>query len=927
MYATHAPFFALLFALLMMIWGWKAFRIVVALCCGMGSGAIAGALFGFAGLVGARDGNALAGALGGGLIAAFVGFVVGTVLGYALQKVAAGLAAGVCVGAVTYVIVVFGFSAPPQMGQTVGGLMAIGALVATLLVYDYMAAVWCGALVASTFNTFTTDWSGASEALDINGARGIPGIENITKAIEAAVREWANHLWIHLAVSLGFMLFAVVLRRFAWERRGTSTDTMALGLRSSWQEALLLSSVMLLVGELAASALDADVLAGTLPAAWPLLALATHAVTVRLERERMSAWRTVDLYIVGLGLAIVAVPLTSAIANLALLDASRIAVAPEEHLASMKTLRWYYAGFVFPGAFLPTASKASEEVRGLGVKWLITFALFPALLVWRAREMSKAAASWLPAAARNALGLQVGATAATAAPLDGGESAAATAPAAEHAAVVEASIPTPPPQLTAPVVVDRRGPLIVAVAATLILAAGIGVVATRTTTSTKEPAVVVSVSSTPQSSSAKSSASPTATGEAPSQPDGLAPVRAGGVVAELAAEDINFDDKRGGWGWGDRCFLHIKAGRFANAKAACDRGVALGPTNDVLGALYYNLGLIGQKTGDPDTARSQFRKSLEVRPGNATVVAALAALGTPPGDMAAPTLVQLRPSRSTASSYLHDATQSHPASDAFDGKLYTAWNESAAGPGKGEWIEASFSHPQHVRKIHLYTGFEHNDKQFGDLWNMNAHLKTVRVVFDGGTSVTRDIGATEHEITIEGLDVVATTVRFVADDVWPGTKWEDLCISEIDILGDGDASDRPAIVDGHIVWSAFSDERVKKELARGRPVFVAFSADWCASCATDERNYLDTAVVRAALETSHVFVVKADMTNDNKSAQTYLDRLKRVGIPDYVIFLPDGTFDLLPTQITAPMVAARIDAASRKFPVGRFASPVSGALK
>jgi tetratricopeptide (TPR) repeat protein len=95
------------------------------------------------------------------------------------------------------------------------------------------------------------------------------------------------------------------------------------------------------------------------------------------------------------------------------------------------------------------------------------------------------------------------------------------------------------------------------------------------------------------------------------------------AVARLAPEDEGFVDTRGGWGWGDRCFLHIKAGRLEAAKACCDRGLGMNPAPAVKGALLYNLGLIAQKSGDTTGASKYYADSLAARPGNATVQAAL----------------------------------------------------------------------------------------------------------------------------------------------------------------------------------------------------------------------------------------------------------------------------------------------------------------
>ncbi|MCO4761578.1 MAG: thioredoxin family protein [Myxococcales bacterium] len=132
-----------------------------------------------------------------------------------------------------------------------------------------------------------------------------------------------------------------------------------------------------------------------------------------------------------------------------------------------------------------------------------------------------------------------------------------------------------------------------------------------------------------------------------------------------------------------------------------------------------------------------------------------------------------------------------------------------------------------------------------------------------------------------------------------------------------DGGNAPVVVGEHINWAPFNAARVTTEGAKQRPVFMDFTADWCANCKANEKLFIETSRIREVLTKTDILPMKADMTNDDEEIERWLTKIGRSGIPAYVIFMPDGTHDLLPEAITTELLAKRLLAADKKYPVGK----------
>lgn len=137
----------------------------------------------------------------------------------------------------------------------------------------------------------------------------------------------------------------------------------------------------------------------------------------------------------------------------------------------------------------------------------------------------------------------------------------------------------------------------------------------------------------------------------------------------------------------------------------------------------------------------------------------------------------------------------------------------------------------------------------------------------------------------------------------------------------GNYSDPPVVVDDQIAWASFSPDTVKKNLDRGRPVFMDYTADWCLNCKSNEKAFIETETIRGKLQDTNILPMKADFTNEDETIEQWIEDLGRGGIPIYVIYLPNGENILLPEVISTKMLADALDKAAAQFPKAEYEPP------
>lgn len=98
----------------------------------------------------------------------------------------------------------------------------------------------------------------------------------------------------------------------------------------------------------------------------------------------------------------------------------------------------------------------------------------------------------------------------------------------------------------------------------------------------------------------------------------------------------------------------------------------------------------------------------------------------------------------------------------------------------------------------------------------------------------------------------------------------------------------------------FSEKRLADLRAKGTPIFVYFTADWCLTCKVNETAAINRTETAAAFKKAGIITLKGDFTRADPDISRFLSQHGRSGVPLY-LFYPKGDGEPVPmAQILTP---------------------------
>lgn len=101
-----------------------------------------------------------------------------------------------------------------------------------------------------------------------------------------------------------------------------------------------------------------------------------------------------------------------------------------------------------------------------------------------------------------------------------------------------------------------------------------------------------------------------------------------------------------------------------------------------------------------------------------------------------------------------------------------------------------------------------------------------------------------------------------------------------------------------LVWETWSSERVESLLKEGKPVFVDFTAQWCATCQVNKKRAYAPEVI-ALMAKRGIVALKADKTKPDPAIEGKLRELNRTAIPVNVLYRPGKEPVITPELLSA----------------------------
>lgn len=103
-----------------------------------------------------------------------------------------------------------------------------------------------------------------------------------------------------------------------------------------------------------------------------------------------------------------------------------------------------------------------------------------------------------------------------------------------------------------------------------------------------------------------------------------------------------------------------------------------------------------------------------------------------------------------------------------------------------------------------------------------------------------------------------------------------------------------------LVWEKWSPSAIQEAQAAGRPVYVDFTARWCATCQTNKKIVFASDEIQQTFRDQNVLMLKGDWTNRDPAITAELARWERSAVPFNLVYRPDQAEPVILPELLTP---------------------------
>jgi len=124
------------------------------------------------------------------------------------------------------------------------------------------------------------------------------------------------------------------------------------------------------------------------------------------------------------------------------------------------------------------------------------------------------------------------------------------------------------------------------------------------------------------------------------------------------------------------------------------------------------------------------------------------------------------------------------AANLKDGRLETSWQYRHSDDKPAGRFVMRFPEPMEIRAVRIANGMQLDSDEFGDLFMLNSRVRSATMSLSGKKFEINLASDKRGFIDFEfSPPVISNSLVFQIESVWPGSRWNDLAISEFRVLG------------------------------------------------------------------------------------------------------------------------------------------------